>query len=120
MGISERDLSSYLVAAARRVKGGGRLVVVGNSQFLNDKFAGSGRSENGTFGLNAVDWLAQDVALSGIRTKSVGRRPLVFGSEGLRDFVRYLNLIGIPVLVAVFGMARMARRRKLSGKVYEA
>ncbi len=120
MSVDPNDLKTQVVAAAREVDGGGRLVVVGNSVFLTDKFLSGGGSENGIFGLNVVDWLAQDLSLSGIRSKAVENRLLVFSSDGLRDFVRYFNLIGVPVLIALLGLGRMAGRRRLTGKEYRA
>ena len=118
MAVNPNDLKAQVVAAAREVDGGGQLVVVGNSAFLTDKFLGGDGNENGIFGLNVVDWLAQDLSLSEIRSKAVENRLLVFGSEGLRDFVRYFNLVGMPVLIALFGLGRMAGRRRLTGKEY--
>jgi len=55
MAVNPNDLKTRVVAAAREVDGGGRLVVVGNSVFLTDKFLGG--SENGIFGANVIDWL---------------------------------------------------------------
>lgn len=120
MKVNQRDLGTRIIAAAREVEGGGRLVVVGNSQFISDKFIGGGGTENGVFALNAVDWLAQDLALSGIRGKATKSRPLVFNSDGVRDLVRYFNLIAVPVLIAAFGFARLTRRRQLTAKEYAA
>lgn len=118
MAVDPNTLKTQIVAAARKVDGGGRLVVVGNSTFLSDKFLSGGGSENGIFGLNVVDWLAQDLSLSGIRAKAVENRLLVFSSDRLRDFVRYFNLIGVPVLIALFGLGRLASRRRLTSKEY--
>ncbi len=120
MQVNPGDLQEYTLAAARQVPGGGRLVVVGNSAFLTDKFLAGGRSENGFFGLNAVDWLAQDLSLSQIRSKAAQSRLLVFSSEAVRDLVRYFNLIMVPLLVALVGVARMAGRRRLTTKEYGA
>ena len=36
-----------------------------------------------------------------------------------RDAAKYGNLIGIPLLLAVFGTTRLWRRRRLSRRVYE-
>ncbi len=120
MKVDAGKLKTYSVAVAIKAKGGGRLIVVGNSQFLTDKFIGGGGSQNGTFGLNAIDWLARDLTLAGIRTKTSANRLLVFPSDGVKDLVRYFNLIGVPILIALFGLVRLARRRTLTAKVYEA
>jgi hypothetical protein len=92
-------------AAAR-----GRVIVVGNSEFVSDQFVQHAPA-NLAFALDAVDWLAQDEALISIR--SADRRPpaIAFTSTVTREAVRYFVVIGVPLLVAVFGVGRLARRR---------
>lgn len=97
----------------------GRLVVVGNSQFATDRYAQS--DPNGVvFIQNAVDWLAQDEALIGIRSKNRNPPPLVFTSAGVQSGVRYANVIGLPLLVVVFAGLRMYRRRRRARERYES
>ncbi len=120
MTVGREKLARRVVAAARRLPGGGRLIVVGDSDFLTDRFIGAPQSQNAVFGLNAVDWLSQDASLARIRSKGNQVRPLVFPSEAVRDLVRYLNLIGVPLAVAAFGALRLARRRRLTRQVFEA
>jgi ABC-type uncharacterized transport system involved in gliding motility auxiliary subunit len=110
-------LLAVQVAPADTAKGGGRggarLVVVGNALFATDEFL-QRSPENLVFALNAVDWLAQDEALIAIRAKDRRPPPLVFTSNGLRAAVRYFNLAGLPVLIALAGMFRLVRRRRLA------
>jgi ABC-type uncharacterized transport system involved in gliding motility auxiliary subunit len=95
----------------------GRVVLVGNDDFATDRHAGSA-PENVALALNAVDWLAQDEALITIRAKD--RRPpaLVMG-EGRRNAVRYANVVGIPVLVALAGLLRLVGRRRIMRRSWE-
>jgi ABC-type uncharacterized transport system involved in gliding motility auxiliary subunit len=95
----------------------GRVVVVGNDEFAGDRHARSA-PENVALALNAVDWLAQDEALISIRAKD--RRPpaLVMG-EGRRNGVRYTNVVGVPVLVALTGLLRLVERRRAMRRVWE-
>lgn len=118
MRVNQADLATFIVAASRKLPGGGRLVVAGDSDFLKDRFTANPQSENGIFGLNAVDWLAQDIALTEIRAKNTQARRLVFPSERVRDLVRYLNLVLVPLAIAASGLARLNRRRALTKKVY--
>jgi ABC-type uncharacterized transport system involved in gliding motility auxiliary subunit len=107
-----------MVAPADTAKGArGRLVVVGSLDFATDRFVHSA-PENLAFTLNAVDWLAQDEALIAIRSKD--RRPpaLMFQSAAEREGVKYFNLIGLPLLVALFGAARIIRRRRRTREPY--
>jgi ABC-type uncharacterized transport system involved in gliding motility auxiliary subunit len=66
------------------------------------------------FALNAVDWLAQDVGLISIRAKNRLPPPLVFGSGGVRETVKYANVVGLPALIAAYGILRLLKRRRLA------
>ncbi len=93
----------------------GRLIVVGDSDFLTEQFArGAGAGNNLIFGINMVDWLAQDEALINIRSKNRQPSPLVFDSESSMSRIRIFNVVGIPLLVALFGVAHLYRRKKKS------
>ncbi|MDH3456465.1 MAG: Gldg family protein [Gemmatimonadota bacterium] len=95
----------------------GRLVIVGNSDFVTDQYAGS--APGGLlFVLNAVDWLAQDDALIQIRSKDRRPPPLVFEGRTTRDLVKYGNVIGLPLLLVLFAMWRLWRRRRGSQRAY--
>jgi len=94
----------------------GRLVVVGNDDFASDRHIRSA-PENGVFVLNAVDWLAQDEALIAIRSKDRRPPPLAL-SAGERQVAKYGNMAGVPILVALFGLARLVRRRRTMRQSY--
>ena len=94
----------------------GRLVLVGNSEFVADEQLRSA-PENLTFVLNAVDWLAQDESLISIRSKDRTPPPLVL-TAGKRDAVKYANLIGVPIVVILAAMVRLLRRREKTRRVY--
>lgn len=96
----------------------GRLVVVGNAEFVSDRYLGSA-PEGLVFALNAVDWLAQDDALIAIRSKSRQPPPLRFESEVLRDLVKWGNVAGVPLLLIVAGSVRLWRRRQRTRLTYE-
>ncbi|MEE8133712.1 MAG: Gldg family protein [Gemmatimonadales bacterium] len=95
----------------------GRVIVVGNSDFLSD--GAVQRWPGGyVFALNAVDWLAQDEALIGIRSKNRQPPPLAFESEVVRDFVKWGNVVGVPLMLVLLGAFRLVRRRRRIGTVY--
>jgi ABC-type uncharacterized transport system involved in gliding motility auxiliary subunit len=96
----------------------GRLILVGASDFANSDFAQHSPS-NLSFALNAVDWLAQDEALIAIRSKQVTPPPLAFRSAFVREMVKYVNIIGVPVLLALAGIVHLARRRRRTRMGYE-
>jgi ABC-type uncharacterized transport system involved in gliding motility auxiliary subunit len=91
-------------------------VVVGNDEFATDRHLRSA-PENAVFVLNAVDWLAQDEALIAIRSKD--RRPPTLGLAARgRNGVKYANVVGLPVLVALGGLGHLLRRRRGTRRVY--
>jgi len=95
----------------------GRAVVVGSSDFASDRFV-QFAPENLGLALNAVDWLAQDEELIAIRSKDRQPVPLVFKSAVERDIAKYANLIGLPLLVALFGLAHLIQRRRRTRDPY--
>jgi ABC-2 type transport system permease protein len=95
----------------------GRLVVVGSSDFVGDRYARNGEAAL-VFVQNAVDWLAQDEALIAIRSKDRTPPPYAFSSTWLRELVRYGNIIGIPLLLVCAGGVRLWRRRAMTHQPY--
>ncbi len=116
--LSPRVLAAVISATGKDTASGhGRVIVVGSADFASDRFAQSA-PENLAFALNGIDWLAQDEALITIRSKD--RRPpgLLFSSIGTREAVKYSNLVGLPLLVAVGGLVRLIRRRRKTRETY--
>lgn len=95
----------------------GRVVVVGDADFLTDAFARNA-TENLIFALNAIDWLTQSDALLSIRSKQRTPRPLVFESDTSKQAIKYLNLIGVPLLFVLLGTFRLMRRRAMTRRTY--
>ncbi|UCF40389.1 MAG: Gldg family protein [Gemmatimonadota bacterium] len=118
--LSERVLAALVnPQAAGREEGPslGRVVLVGNSEFVTDRYVQT-TPTGMLFVLNAVDWLAQDDALIQIRSKN--RRPpaLVFEGETPRRVVKYLNMVGMPLLIIAFAVAWLWRRRRWTRQHY--
>jgi gliding-associated putative ABC transporter substrate-binding component GldG len=88
-----------------------RLLVVGDGDFMQDKFLGSGG--NLTFFANAVDYLADDAGLITIRSKNVSQPPLEEVSDGTKKMLKYGNLIVPPLVVVGYGLFRWRRRAAL-------
>jgi gliding-associated putative ABC transporter substrate-binding component GldG len=91
-----------------------RLVVVGDADFIIDQNLRG--NDNLAFFLNMVDWLTQDEALIGIRSRQVTSRPLKDVSPAGKKLIKYGNTFGLPLLVIVFGVARWQIRRKVKRK----
>ncbi len=122
---SDADLGVQLVAALvnplavdNPTGPTGRVAIVGTSQMMLDRFLQSNPG-NLAFALNVVDWLAQDEALMSIRAKNRNPPTLVFSSETKSNFVRYSNIIGIPLLAALAAVLRMLKRQQLAKRRFE-
>jgi gliding-associated putative ABC transporter substrate-binding component GldG len=82
-----------------------RIVVVGCGDLLSNDFMNPRNTDQiGQFALNMMDWVAQDPALIEIRNKGVASVPLASVSDGHRQFIKYFNMIGLPLLVALGGL----------------
>ncbi len=89
----------------------GRIIVVGDVDFLQDQFV-QANPQNLVFTLNAVDWLGQDEALIGIRSKIRTPPVLSFASESQSLALKWGNLVGVPLLFVLFGVVRVTGRRR--------
>lgn len=85
-----------------------QIVVVGTAQILTQL-----NSHSATFFLNCVDWLTLGETLIGIRSHTITNRPLknVEGFE--KNFIKYFCIIGIPLLVIIFGLVRYLLKRRV-------
>ena len=98
-----------------------RMIVATDSDFISEQMAGGRQprySEHIFLGLNWVDWLAQEDALTQIRGKGERFRPLVFSSDLHKNIVQYGNIIGVPALIIIIGLIRFFLRRNTTRKVY--
>ena len=123
MGTSEDELGiqvfavavdpSAADAGAERDDGsaglGGRIIAIGDADFLEDRFV-QANPQNLVFAANAVDWLAKDEALIGIRSKDRTPPALVFESEGGKNALKWGSLLGVPFLFILFGFVHVTGR----------
>ena len=89
---------------------GNQILVVANARFINDNYTEI--PGNIEFFLNAVDWFTWGKDLIGIRSRMVLDRTLPFLSEQQKTAIRFANLGGIPILLALFGIIRFYIRKK--------
>ncbi|MEA2062389.1 MAG: GldG family protein [Gemmatimonadota bacterium] len=85
------------------------ILVVPSSTFLVNETLYPGNME---FMLNAVDFMTIGDRLISIRTRPRADRPLKTISGEMKNFLRILNIIGVPVLVIFFGMMRFYLKRR--------
>jgi ABC-type uncharacterized transport system involved in gliding motility auxiliary subunit len=91
-----------------------QIVVVGDSFFLQDNFFAPG---NALFLQNAVDWLLQDQDLMMIRARTFASPPLDAPEGAAKEVVRYANVLGVPLALIGFGIARWLWRRRRRASV---
>jgi gliding-associated putative ABC transporter substrate-binding component GldG len=86
----------------------GRIIVAGTSAFVWDAYFQGGSQ---ALALNIVDWLLLDPALLKMRTRGMTAPPIVAElSDARRNTIKYGNMIGVPFLLAVFGVIRWRLR----------
>jgi ABC-type uncharacterized transport system involved in gliding motility auxiliary subunit len=93
-----------------------RLVVLGDSDFANDDYVQLSRAfpfyEAGALMLhNAIGWTVEDEALIPLRSKTMGSRPLEVVSEAKASTLKWVNILGLPVLFCAYGVVRWRLRR---------
>ncbi|MBM3948286.1 MAG: hypothetical protein FJ312_03410 [SAR202 cluster bacterium] len=121
--VERGDLGDQLMAAAAEGTGTAsgaawRIIVVGDSDWITDAAIQFSES-NIALSLNWIDWLAQDESLAPIRSKVIAQRPLRYESQGLKDLTQYANMVGVPLLIVLFGGWRFFIRRKTGMRVYK-
>ncbi|MBW7996655.1 MAG: hypothetical protein FVQ81_08845 [Candidatus Glassbacteria bacterium] len=85
------------------------IIVVGCSSFLQGQYLYQGNIE---FMLNAVDYLTIGDRLISIRTRPTTDRPLKEISPEMKNFMRIVNIVGVPIFVILFGAMRFYLRRR--------
>jgi gliding-associated putative ABC transporter substrate-binding component GldG len=89
----------------------GRLLVISSAAAVSDEYMQQFQ-ENALFLANAVDMLAFGDDLLGIRSTPVTQRPLKTLNEWQKQLYRWANVLGIPVLLCLYGLGVYAMKRK--------
>ena len=85
-----------------------QIIVIGTAQFLTQM-----RPDGINFFLNTVDWLTFGDALIGIRSQAITDRPLRDVSEIEKNLIKYLCIVGIPLLVILYGLIQYFLKRRV-------
>jgi ABC-2 type transport system permease protein len=89
----------------------GRLVLVGDSDFISDNFLRN-YPDNLVFFQNVIDSLSLGNDLITIRSKGVTERPIKEISETMKTSIRYINIFGLTLIVVLFGLIRYFLRKR--------
>ncbi|MGD8963672.1 MAG: ABC transporter permease, partial [Desulfobacterales bacterium] len=106
------DLSKITASGQFLPKGKpGKIFLMASSDMLRDNLLDAGgRGPNATYILNVIDYLngREDIAI--MRGKQQRLNPLDDAAASTRTFVKTLNIVGLPALVVLFGIAVWFRR----------
>ena len=106
------DLSAIASAPARRDQGEpSKILLVGSSDLIQDTILeAGGRSPNSMFIMNVIDYLNDRGGVATMRSKEQRFNPLWETDTATRTLTKAFNVIGVPVLVVVFGLLVWLRR----------
>lgn len=107
---NKSEMKKQLLIVEVKNKGGGGFVLIPSSRFINERFIDRAPENIDVF-INMVNNYASDGLLSGIRSRSITQTPLANLSEKTKDVVKYLMILLLPIIFAIFGAARLIKRR---------
>jgi ABC-type uncharacterized transport system involved in gliding motility auxiliary subunit len=90
----------------------GKIILISSTEMIKDNVLDDqGRSPNDMLVMNLVDFLNNREGIAVMRSKEQRFNPLDDVSAGLRTFVKSFTIVGLPVVVAVFGLIVLFRRQ---------
>jgi ABC-2 type transport system permease protein len=96
----------------------GKIFLIATSEVLKDNILDAeGKTPNAMFIMNTVDYLnnREDIAI--MRSKEQRFNPLVETGAGIKTFVKSFNIVGLPVLVVIFGLLVWFRRHSRKKRI---
>lgn len=109
------------VIASGRFNGGEsacNLLVIGNSRFIMNDYVNRFPA-NLIFFENSADYLSMQDALIGIRSKGATDRPIIALSARKIAFIKYVNIIGTPLVVCLGALFIILLRRRKTMRLRE-
>jgi ABC-type uncharacterized transport system involved in gliding motility auxiliary subunit len=106
----QTDLKPYIMTAESKNTNGGKIMVIGTTRFIQDRYL---TRDGGNLGfiLNVINDYASGGALSGIRSREVNFYPIPQVEEGQKDLFKYANILVLPLLLALYGAYRIIKRK---------
>jgi len=113
-GYDEDDTAGPITLAVALVNSstGGRVVIVGDSDFANDSY--STYYANLDLAIGIVDWAAENEALISITSAEETTRILVAPTKATKLTIILGGLVGLPLFIAITGII-IAIHRKRTG-----
>ncbi|MEJ2096343.1 MAG: Gldg family protein [Deltaproteobacteria bacterium] len=96
----------------------GKLLVVGSAEMIkNNIMDKDGRSPNDMFVLNLIDYLNGNEDIAVMRSKEQRFNPLDDVGPATKTFIKSFNIVGLPILVILFGLLVWMRRHARKGRI---
>ena len=116
---TNKDLSQIENERAFVSKGKpGRIFVMASSDMLRDNILDEqGKSPNAMFIMNTLDYLNNLEGIAKMRSKEQRFNPLSETEAGTKMFVKSFNIVGLPLLVALFGVLVWFRRHSRKKRI---
>ncbi|MBU2429332.1 MAG: ABC transporter permease, partial [Proteobacteria bacterium] len=95
-----------------------KIFVLSSSQMLQDNMLDpQGQTTNTTFILNVIDHLNGKDDIAQLRSKQQQYNPIAETTPFLKNIIKTFNIIGLPVLVILFGLGVLAKRTSRKKKI---
>ncbi|MCG6910296.1 MAG: Gldg family protein [Deltaproteobacteria bacterium] len=96
----------------------GKILLISSTEMIKDNILDKeGRSPNDMLVMNLIDYLNDREGVAVMRSKEQRFNPLNDVTVWMRTFVKSFSIVGLPVLVVVFGLLvlfrRQARKRRI-------
>jgi ABC-type uncharacterized transport system involved in gliding motility auxiliary subunit len=89
-----------------------KIFIMAASEMLKDNVLDEkGRTPNAMFILNMIDFLNDRAGIATMRSKEQRFNPLRDVSAGTKAVLKSFNIAGLPILVVIFGLLVLLRRR---------
>lgn len=82
----------------------GNIMVLGSSEIFTDQLVNGDFPSNILLIQNTIDYLSGRGDYTEMRSKGVFSRPMEDTKAAKRNFIKYFNIIGLPVLIALAGL----------------
>jgi len=121
-----KDLSAFESTAPRRDKSvPAKILLIGSADLIQDSvLEADGRTPNSMFMMNIIDYLNDRTDVALMRSKEQRFNPLQDPKPATRTLTKAFNIVGLPILVVLFGIAvwlrRMARKKRIQAMFQES
>ena len=99
--LSKIEKEGEIIAKGKPAK----ILLIGSSAILKDNIlVAQGKNTNTTLVMNIIDYLNNREDIAVMRAKEHRFNPLADLGAGAKTFVKSFNIVGLPILVAFFGL----------------